>query len=111
MYWRWGKLNTKNKIQLSCTIFLTKYGSLDIYDEYLEKYSLLTTISYNLIKNDGYNLIGIPEKPDGTLCDHEYFYIHYDLFDRVQPTHQDRNIMWRFISNEPNENEYYSEAT
>ena len=32
------------------------------------------------------------------------------LFDRIQSTNQDRNIMWKFISNEPNENESQSEA-
>ena len=36
---------------------------------------------------------------------------HDDIFDRIQSTHQDRNILWRFISNEPNEYEYHSEAT
>ena len=54
--------------------------------------------------NDGWTLIGIPDKPDGTLSDHEYFSIHDDLFDRIQSTHQDINIMWEFISNELNEN-------
>ena len=64
-----------------------------------------------MIKNVGWTLIGIPEKPDETFPDHEYLCISDDLFDRIQPTHQDRNIMWKFISNEPNENEYHSEAT
>ena len=31
------KLNITNKSQLSQIIFLAKYGSLDLYDEYLEK--------------------------------------------------------------------------
>ena len=53
----------------------------------------------------------MPEKPDGTFSDSEYFFIHEDLFDIIQSTHQDRNIMWKFISNEPNENESQSEAT
>ena len=50
-------------------------------------------------KNAGCALIGIPEKPGGTLVDHEYFCIHYDLFDRIQSTHQNNNIMLKFISN------------
>ena len=62
-------------------------------------------------KNAGWTLIGIPEKEDGTLSDHEYFFIHDDIFDRIQSTHQDRNILWRFISNELNEDESHSEAT
>ena len=61
--------------------------------------------------NDRWDLIGIPDKPDGTLSDHEYFCIHDDLFDRIQSTNRDRNIMWKFISNEPDENESKSEAT
>ena len=41
-------------------------------------------------KTDGWTLIGIPEKEDGTLSDHEYFCIHDDLFDRIKSTHQDQ---------------------
>ena len=33
----WGKLNIKNKIQVSKYIFLAKYGSLTLYDEDLKK--------------------------------------------------------------------------
>ena len=40
--------------------------------------------NYNLIKNDKWDLIGIPDKPDGTLYDHDYFSIYDDLFDRIQ---------------------------
>ena len=42
---------------------------------------------------------------------HQYFYIHDHIFDRIQSTHQDRNIFWRFISNEQNEDESQSKAT
>ena len=42
---------------------------------------------------------------------HKYFYIHDDLFDIIQSTHQDINMLWSFISNEPNEDESKSEAT
>ena len=45
------------------------------------------------------------------MSDHEYFCIHDDIFDRIQSTHQDRNILCRFISNKPNEYESQSEAT
>ena len=62
-------------------------------------------------KTDGWTLIGIPEKEDGTLSDHEYLCIHDDVFDRIQSTHQDRNILWKFVSNELNEDESQSEAT
>ena len=35
----WGKFNIKNKGQLLHTMFLAKYGSLVLYDIYIEKYS------------------------------------------------------------------------
>ena len=35
-------------------------------------------------KNYVWKLIGIPEKPNGTFSDKEYFCIHDDLFDRIQ---------------------------
>ena len=41
---------------------------------------------------------------------HDYFCIHYDIFDIIQSTLQDNNIMLNFISNEPNENEYQCEV-
>ena len=53
----------------------------------------------------------IPEKQDGNLSEYEYVCIHDDIFDIIQSTRQDRNIMWNFISKELNENEYQSEAT
>ena len=37
--------------------------------------------------------------------------MHDDLFDIIQSNHKDRNILWRFISNEPKEDESQSEAT
>ena len=45
------------------------------------------------------------------MSDHEYSCICDDLFDRIKSTRNDRNIMRRFISNEPNENESHSKAT
>ena len=107
----WGKFNINNKNQLSCTMFFEKYGSLDLYDEDLEKIFIIDHEQLQFDKNAGWILIGIPEKPDGKLSDCEYFCIHDDIFDRIQSTHQDRNIMWRFISNEPDENGSQSEVT
>ena len=45
------------------------------------------------------------------MLDHEYFFIHDDIFDRIQSTHQDNNITLNFIYNEPNENESQREVT
>ena len=38
-------------------------------------------------------------------------FINDDLFDIIQSTHQDRNVLWRLISNELNEDESHSEST
>ena len=104
-------MNIKNKSQVSCNMFFAKYGSLALYDEYLEKIFIIDHERLKFDKNARWNLIGIPDKPDGNFSDREYFCIHDDLFDRIQSTHQDRNNTWKFISNEPNENESQSEAT
>ena len=45
------------------------------------------------------------------MYDHGTFCIHDDIFGRIQSIRQDKNIMWKFISNDPNENESLSEAT
>ena len=45
------------------------------------------------------------------MLDHECFCNHDHLFDRIQSTHENKNIILKFISNEPNENESPSEAT
>ena len=56
-----GKLHVKIKIQVSKAMFLSKYGNLGLYNEYMKKDLSLTTKNYNLIKN-GWTLIGITEK-------------------------------------------------
>ena len=94
----WEKLQIKKKSQVSKAIFLAKYGSLALYDEYLEE---IFTIDHEQLKSDknaGWTLIGIPEKEDETLFDYEYFYIHDDLFDIIQSTRQGRNILWKLDS-------------
>ena len=85
-------------------MFLAKYGSLDLYDEDLEKRFIIDHEQLEFNTNAGWNLIGMPDKPDRTFYYYYYFCIHDDIFDRIQSTRQDRNIMRKFISNEPNEN-------
>ena len=58
----------------------------------LRKDSSLFIKNFNLIKKYGWTLIGIPDKPNNLMFDKEYFCIHEDLFDRIQSTHQDKNI-------------------
>ena len=105
-----GKLNIKKNIQVSKPMFLTKYGSLALYDDDLKKVFIIEHEILQFNKNDGWNLILILEKENGTFSDHEYFYITDDIFDWIQSTHQDRNILWEFMSNGQNENESQSEA-
>ena len=92
-------------------MFLEKYGSMSLYDEDLDKRCIIDHEQLQFDKNSGWTLIGIPEKPGITLLYNEFFWIHDDIFDRSQSTHQDNNIMLKFISNEPNENESQCEVT
>ena len=65
-------------------MFIEKYGSLALYDEDMKKIFIIDHKKLQFDKNYGWTLIGIPEKPDGTLSNNEYFCIHDDLFDRIQ---------------------------
>ena len=94
-----GKTNIEKKSQVSKVTFVANYDSLALYDEDLRRIFIIGHELLQFDKTDGWNLIGISEKEDGTLSDHEYFFIHDDLFDIIQSIHQDRNILWRFISN------------
>ena len=85
-----GKLNIKNKSQLSRTMFLSKYGSMYLYDEDLEKRFIIDHEQLKFDRNYGWKLFGICNKPDGTLSDHETFCINGDLFDRIKSTRQDK---------------------
>ena len=91
------------------TRFPAKYGSLALYDEDQEKRFIIDHEQLQFDKTDGWTLIGLPEKEDGTLSDHEYFCIHDDLFDRIKPTHQDQSFLWKFSYNERTEDESQSE--
>ena len=54
-------------------MFIARYGSLDVYDEDMEKIFTIDHEKLEFNKNAGWTLIGIPEKPDETLSYHEYF--------------------------------------
>ena len=86
-----GENHIKNKSQVSKTMFLEKYGSLDLYDEDLEKIFIIDHEQLQFDKTDGWTLIGITEKEDEILSDHEYFCMHDDIFDRIQSTDQVQN--------------------
>ena len=53
----WEKLNIKNKSQLSCAMFLAKYGSLDLYYEDMEKRFIIEHEQLEFDKNSGCTLI------------------------------------------------------
>ena len=83
-------------------MFLKKYVSLDLYDEDVKKIFIIDHKQLQFDKNDVLSLLVIFDKPDGSLSDHAMFCIHDDLFDRIKSTHQNTNIMWKFISDKPN---------
>ena len=54
-------------------MFLAKYSSLALCDEDMKKI-IIDHEQLEFDKTDGWTLIGIPEKEDGTLSDHEFFF-------------------------------------
>ena len=86
-------MHIKNKGQVSNIMFLAKYGSLDLYDEDLEKRFIIDHEQLQFDKADGWTLIGIPEKEYGSLSDHDHFCIHDDLFDIIKSTDQNQNTL------------------
>ena len=83
------KLNINIKNQLLRTIFLTKFGSLDLYDDNIKEIFIIDHEELQFIKIDEWTLIGTPGEPNGLMFDHEYFCIHSDLFGRAQSTYQE----------------------
>ena len=77
-------------------MFLAKYVSLDLYGEDMEKRFIIDHEKLEFDKTDGWTIIGIPKKEDGSLSNHEYFCIHDDLFDRIKSTHQDQMFCGSF---------------
>ena len=63
----------------------------------MEKRYSINDKEINFVKGDGYALIGNPYHPDGSSTDHEYFFIHDDLFDRIIETDQDYDIKLKVI--------------
>ena len=82
-------------------MFLAKYCSLALYDEDMKKIFIIDHKLLEFNKTYGWTSIGIPEKEDGTLSDHEYFFIHDDLFYRIQSTHKYRNFLWNLYQMNP----------
>ena len=54
-------------------MFLEKYGSLALYYEDLKRIFIIDHKQLELNKDAGWNLFGLPEKPDVHFSDHDYF--------------------------------------
>ena len=89
----------KEKDQRACTIFLSKYGGISLYDIVFEKINPIDDEDIHFVKVDGYALIGNPDHLDGTSTDHEYFCIHNDLLDRILETDQNFDIILKVLHN------------
>ena len=83
-------------------MFLIRYGSLDLYDKYLEKRFVIDHKQLQFYKNADWFLFVNCNKPDGSLSGHDTFCIHGVIFDRIQSNCHSKDIMLKFISNEPN---------
>ena len=70
-----------------------------LYDKDVKKIFIVDHEELQFNKKYGWTLIGIPEEPDGSLSDHEYFFILDDLFDIIKSTHQDKNVSLNMILN------------
>ena len=90
----------KKDDQKYLTCFLAKYGGLSLYDIDTEKRYSIDEKEMHFVKGEGYALIGNPDFPDGSSTDHEYFFIHEDLFDRILETEQDSDITLNMIHTE-----------
>ena len=82
----------KKNDQRTRTCFLAKYLGLSLYDIYFENIYSINDEDINFVKVDGYALIGNPYHPDVTSTDHEYFFIHDDLFNLILETDQNTDI-------------------
>ena len=96
----WEMFSMKKDDQRSCTCFLAKYGGLSLYGIDMEKRYSVDDKYIRFVKWDGYASIGNPDNPDGSSTDHEYFFIHDYVFDRILETDQDYDITLKVIQKE-----------
>ena len=82
-----GKTPLKND-QITCTCLLDKYGELYLYDIDTDRRYTIDDEYINFVRGYRYDLIGNPDNSYGTSTDHEYFFIHDDLFGRILETEQ-----------------------
>ena len=82
----------KKTDQISRSRFLEKCGSFSLYDIDMKNRYTIDHKYIWFIKKYWFALIGNPDHLDGTLADHEYFFIHDDLFDQILATILNNNI-------------------
>ena len=97
----WERLSMKKYYQINRTRFLAKYIRLSLYDIYTEKRYSIDDKAIHFVKGDGYALFGKPDYPDVTSTDHEYFFIHDDLFDKILENDQNSDIILKVIHKKP----------
>ena len=97
----WEIFSMKRNDQITSTHFLAKYEGLSFYDIDMEKIYSIDNKGVNFVKEDVYDLISIPDYPDGTSTYHEYFCIHDDLFNRIIETGHNYDITLKVIHKEP----------
>ena len=90
----------KKNNQRTLTCFFSNFGGISLYDIYFGKTYLIEDEDINLVNGYGYAIIGNSDSPDGTSTDHEYFFIHNDLFDKIIETDQNEDIALKMIHKE-----------
>ena len=76
----------KKNYQRSCTRFLAKHEGRYIYYIHFESRYSIDDENIHFVNGYGYALIDNPNNLDGTSTDHEYFFIHDDLFNIILET-------------------------
>ena len=76
---------------------MEKYGVPSLYNIYFDSRYSIGDEDIQFAKVDGYYLIDNPYNSYGTSTDHEYFFIHDDLLDRILETDQSLDIVLKVI--------------
>ena len=93
----WEEIQLNKTDQISCTQFL-KYMLVSLFMISIWRRDIqLATKIFSLKYIYKYALIGYSYHTYVTSTDHEYFFIHDDLFDQILPTDQDNNIELNMI--------------
>ena len=97
LYWRLETFYYEGKLLKNLYSLLGENGRLFIYDIPFEKIQSVDDEAIHFVKRYVYTLIGKPDHIYGTLTDHEYSFIHDDLFDRILATDQNPDILLKLI--------------